>query len=199
MIETTFRAVLTRSILLYGYRNGVFPMAVNDTGDIQWFSPDPRALIPLDDRFHVSRSLRSTMRKCPYEVSFNTDFHAVITACSITHGKTWISQEIIDGYCALHDAGYAHSVETRLNGTLVGGLYGVHIGGAFFGESMFHTATDASKIALVSLVEHLRKRRFALLDTQWTTPHLSRFGTFLVPKREYLELLHKAVAMHCTF
>jgi leucyl/phenylalanyl-tRNA--protein transferase len=174
-------------------------MAVNRRGDIGWFSPDPRALIPLDERFHVPHGLRRALKKNAFEVSFDSDFEAVIQACAKAHGETWISKEIIRSYSQLHAEGHAHSVEARLAGQLAGGLYGVHIGGAFFGESMFHYATDASKGVLVALVERLRKSGFLLLDTQWTTPHLEQFGTYLIPKSEYLKLLKKAVEMKCVF
>lgn len=169
-------------------------MAINDRGDLGWFSPDPRALIPLDDRFHVSHGLRRTLDKNRFEITVDEDFEAVIRSCSKCHGATWISPEILKSYCQLHHEGHAHSIETRLEGNLVGGLYGVHIGGAFFGESMFHRETDASKVALVALVERLRSQGFVLLDTQWMTPHLMQFGTFEIPKREYLKLLREAVA-----
>ena len=184
---------LTTELLLKGYRTGVFPMAINLRGDIAWFSPDPRAIIPLDGRFHVAKSLQRTVRQKKFEVTFDRDFPGVIRACAKTHGDTWISKEIINAYSLLHAEGHVHSVETRVEGELAGGLYGVHVGGAFFGESMFHLATDASKIALVALVEHLRARGFALLDTQWMTPHLERFGTMLVSKEAYLRMLEDAV------
>lgn len=190
---------LNTELLLKGYRQGIFPMAINQRGDIAWFSPDPRALIPLDERFHISHSLRRTLKQGRFQVTFDTDFEGVIRACSKSHGDTWISPEMINGYCELHRSGHAHSVETRMEGKLTGGLYGVHIGGAFFGESMFHHVTDASKVALVNLVERLRDRRFMLLDTQWMTPHLAQFGTYLLPKSDYLLLLEKAAATDCAF
>ena len=174
-------------------------MAVNKRGDIRWFSPDPRALIPLDERFHVSHGLKRALKKNSYEVAVDRDFESVIRACSTAHGETWISKSIIRSYCELHRYGFAHSVETRLNGELVGGLYGVHLRGAFFGESMFHRATDASKIALVALVERLRSKGFVLLDTQWTTPHLLQFGTFEIPRAIYVELLAVALQQDCEF
>jgi leucyl/phenylalanyl-tRNA--protein transferase len=190
---------LTTELLLKGYRGGIFPMAINARGDIAWFSPDPRAIIPLDDRFHVSKSLRRTVQQGKFEITMDRDFPGVIRACAKTHGDTWISREIVDAYSLLHAEGHAHSVEAWLGGSLAGGLYGVHVGGAFFGESMFHRATDASKVALVALVDHLRARRFALLDTQWMTPHLQTFGTMLVSKTEYLGLLADAAEMHVTW
>jgi leucyl/phenylalanyl-tRNA--protein transferase len=191
--------VLSTEILLQGYRAGIFPMAINKAGDIAWFSPDPRALIPLDERFHISRTLQRRLKQGKFEVTFDRDFPAVICGCSKRHGETWISPEIIESYCGLHMAGHAHSVEAWHAGRLAGGLYGVHIGGVFFGESMFYRVTDASKIALVTLVERLRTRKFALLDTQWMTPHLERFGTFLVPKEEYLRQLKHALKVDREF
>jgi len=190
---------LNTESLLKGYRQGIFPMAINKRGDIAWFSPDPRALIPLDGRFHISHSLRRTLKQGKFQVTFDTDFEGVIRACSKSHGDTWISREMIDGYCELHRAGYAHSIETRIKGKLAGGLYGVCIGGAFFGESMFHRVSDASKVALVNLVERLRGSGFMLLDTQWMTPHLAQFGTYLMSKTDYLLLLERAVAANCSF
>jgi len=174
-------------------------MAIDRQGSIGWFSPDPRAVIPLDERFHVPHGLKRTLRAGQFSICADTDFEAVIKACAVTHGDTWICPEIVENYCALHQLGFAHSIEVRMDGELVGGLYGVAIGGAFFGESMFHYATDASKVALVALVERLRARGFMLLDTQWTTPHLEQFGTMQIPKSEYLKLLEKALALQCTF
>jgi leucyl/phenylalanyl-tRNA--protein transferase len=191
--------VLQAQILLAAYCKSHFPMAVNERGDIGWFSPDPRAIIPHDARFHVPHGLRRTLRKNPFEITVDREFEAVMRACARRRGDTWISEEIVESYCNLHRLGFAHSVEARLGGKLAGGLYGVHIGGAFFGESMFHRATDASKVALVALVERLRAGGFALLDTQWTTPHLAQFGTLEIPRRDYLRLLRKAVALDCKF
>jgi leucyl/phenylalanyl-tRNA--protein transferase len=191
--------VLDTGLLLSAYRSGIFPMAVNKRGDIGWFSPDPRAIIPIDERFHIPHGLRRTLKKNHFTVTVNQEFEAVIKACSTAHGSTWISPEIMRSYCQLHREGHAHSVETRLDGTLAGGLYGVHIGGAFFGESMFHRETDASKVALVALVERLRQRGFLLLDTQWTTPHLLQFGTCEVQRSEYLRLLAAALRRECEF
>jgi leucyl/phenylalanyl-tRNA--protein transferase len=186
-------------MLLNAYANGVFPMATNKRGDIGWFAPDPRAIIPLDDRFHIPRGLRKTLKKNLFEITVNQDFEAVIHACATSHGDTWISKAIIRSYGELNRLGFAHSVETRLDGRLVGGLYGVHLRGAFFGESMFHRATDASKVALVALVERLRAGGFTLLDTQWTTPHLQQFGTMEIPRTKYLELLAGALKREAMF
>jgi len=190
---------LSTEMLLAAYANGVFPMAVNKRGDIRWFSPDPRALIPLDERFHIPHGLKRVLKKRPFDITMDQDFEGVVRACSTAHGSTWISTGILRAYCDLHQRGFAHSVETRLNGQLVGGLYGVHLRGAFFGESMFHHATDASKVALVALVERLRNKNFLLLDTQWTTPHLERFGAFEMPRAEYLALLASALQHDAQF
>jgi leucyl/phenylalanyl-tRNA--protein transferase len=170
-------------------------MAIDEEGSIGWFSPDPRAIIPLDDRFHVPHGLRRRLKRNPFVITLDQAFGEVIRQCALSHASTWISPEIIDAYSALHARGHAHSVETWQAGQLVGGLYGVQLGGAFFGESMFHQATDASKVALVALVQHLRQREFCLLDTQWTTPHLEQFGAYTIPRREYLDWLARAVAL----
>jgi leucyl/phenylalanyl-tRNA--protein transferase len=186
-------------MLLTAYREGVFPMAVDERGRIGWFSPDPRAVIPLDARFHVPHGLDRVLKRKKFEITFDNDFKAVIRECAKRREGTWISRGIIASYCQLHKLGHAHSVETRLGGRLVGGLYGVHVGTAFFGESMFHRVTDASKVALVSLVQRLRERGFVLLDTQWRTPHLAQFGTVEIPRREYLRILEQAVNFRCKF
>lgn len=179
-------------LLLQGYRLGVFPMAMEDDS-IQWFSPDPRAILPLED-FHVPHALRRLLRKNVFGTTIDSAFSKVIEACA-KREDTWINLEIIESYTRLHDLGCAHSVEAWKEGTLVGGLYGVAVGGVFFGESMFHHVTDASKIALVALVEHLRARKFALLDTQWLTPHLQQFGGLEISREQYLHLLRRAVEL----
>ena len=186
-------------MLLAAYCQGIFPMAINDRGEIAWFSPDPRAIIPLDDRFHIPHGLKRVLKKQPFTVTFDHDFPSIIRACAKAHGSTWISKEIIRSYCQLHKLGFAHSIEVWQDKDLAGGLYGVHIGGAFFGESMFHNVTDASKVALASLVERLRDKGFLLLDTQWVTPHLTQFGTYELPKAEYMEILRKALALERRF
>lgn len=191
--------MLSSDLLLHAYRHGIFPMAVNEDDEIGWFSPDPRAIVPLDDRFHIPRGLRRRLKRNPFAITFDHSFAAVIRQCAACHGSTWISGEIIRAYGELHEQGHAHSVEAWLEERLVGGLYGVQLGGAFFGESMFHRKTDASKVALVALVERLRRRGFRLLDTQWTTPHLEQFGVYTIPRREYLQLLGAAVALPCVF
>jgi leucyl/phenylalanyl-tRNA--protein transferase len=179
-------------LLLQGYRLGVFPMAMEDDS-IAWFSPDPRAIIPLED-FHVPHALRRVARKKTFEIKIDNRFGEVIRACA-KRKDTWINREIIESYEELHELGYAHSVEAWSKGKLAGGLYGVAIGGAFFGESMFHRVRDASKIALVALVDHLRARKFALLDTQWLTPHLQQFGAIEISREHYLKMLMRAVEL----
>ena len=183
-------------LLLQGYRLGVFPMAMDD-GTIEWFSPDPRAILPLDN-FHVPHALRRVLRKKVFEIKIDNRFSKVIEACAARE-DTWINREITESYTRLHELGYAHSVEAWSKNKLAGGLYGVAIGGAFFGESMFHHITDASKIALVALVEHLRAKKFALLDTQWLTPHLQQFGGIEISRNHYLRLLHRAVELPLKF
>lgn len=177
-------------------------MAVGD-GDIRWFSPDPRGIIPLDT-FHVSSRLARVVRRGSFRIEVNRDFAAVMRACAEAErdeedAGTWIDQEIFDSYRALHQAGFAHSVEAWRDGKLAGGLYGVALGGAFFGESMFHHVTDASKVALVALVERLRERGFTLLDTQWTTGHLDQFGAVEIPRGDYLRRLGDALRLERTF
>ena len=189
-------------LLVSAYTSGWFPMAVGEAG-IRWFSPDPRGVIPLDT-FHVSRRLARVVRGGGFTVQVDTDFAAVIRACAEAdrdegEAGTWIDPEIIESYTALHVAGYAHSVEVWRDGRLAGGLYGVAIGGAFFGESMFHHVTDASKVALVALVERLRERGYLLLDTQWTTEHLEQFGAVEIPRREYFKRLTAALQLDCSF
>ena len=177
-------------VLLQGYRFGVFPMAMED-GEIGWFSPDPRAILPLKE-FHVPHTLERIVRKKIFEIRIDVSFAELMHHCA-HRDETWISGEIIESYTRLHQLGHAHSIEAWQNGELAGGLYGVAIGGAFFGESMFHHVRDASKIALLALVERLRERNFILLDTQWLTPHLQQFGAVEIPRYEYLHLLASAV------
>ena len=179
-------------LLLQGYRLGVFPMAMGDA-TIEWFSPDPRAILPLD-AFHLPHALQRAERKKTFEIKIDDRFSDVIEACA-KRDDTWINREIIESYTRLHELGYAHSVEAWKEGELAGGLYGVAVGGAFFGESMFHRVTDASKIALVALVQHLRAKKFVLLDTQWLTPHLQQFGGIEISRNHYLRLLSRAVEL----
>jgi leucyl/phenylalanyl-tRNA--protein transferase len=179
-------------LLLQGYRLGVFPMAMGDA-TIEWFSPDPRAILPLDT-FHLPHALQRVARKKTFEIKIDDRFSDVIEACA-KREDTWINREIIESYTRLHELGYAHSVEAWKEGELAGGLYGVAVGGAFFGESMFHRVTDASKIALAALVQHLRAKKFVLLDTQWLTPHLQQFGGIEISRNHYLRLLSRAVEL----
>lgn len=178
--------IIPPEVLLGAYAQGVFPMA--EDGEILWFSPTRRGIIPLDDRFHVPRGLKKALRKNAFEIRFNTAFREVMLGCAERDG-TWIDGAIVESYCALHELGQAHSVECWDADGLQGGLYGVALGKAFFGESMFSRKTDASKIALVALVERLRERGFGLLDTQWMTDHLRTFGGLEIEKSEYLALL----------
>ena len=191
---------LTPTLLLDAYCRGYFPMAEED-GAVYWYDPDPRAVLPLDG-LHVPRSLRQRMRRPDYEVRCDTAFREVLRACAAPapgREKTWISGEFIDLYSRLHDLGLAHSVETWMEGRLVGGLYGVAIQGLFAGESMFSRRTDASKIALVRLVERLRDRGYSLLDVQFTTDHLRRFGVVEIPRTRYRTLLAEALTREARF
>jgi leucyl/phenylalanyl-tRNA--protein transferase len=185
--------------VLAAYRQAIFPMGLED-GEIGWFSPDPRGVLPLD-AFHVPGRLARALRHAPFDIRVNHDFRRVMRECAARRDDdgTWISEEIIDCYVALHQRGHAHSVEAWKDGELAGGLYGVSLGGAFFGESMFHHVTNASKAALVALVDRLRTRGFVLLDTQWVTPHLMQFGAVEIPRDEYLRRLSAAVDMDCRF
>lgn len=176
---------------------GYFPMAESRHGEIRWYSPDPRGIIPLD-AFKCSRSLRQSLRKGLFEIRINTAFEEVIRACS-ERDDTWISEEIIQSYLTLYRRGYGYSVEAWKGERLAGGLYGIAVGGAFFGESMFTRVRDASKVALVRLVERLRKRGFLLLDAQYLTPHLARLGTIEIPRTEYLRRLAHAIQKQCRF
>lgn len=185
-------AQLTPEMILLGYSSGLFPMADPDENNaIYWYRPDPRAILPLDG-FRMSRSLRKTVRRGRFRVTLDEAFEAVIRACA-DRESTWISEEIIHAYVALHRAGYGHSFECWSEEGLAGGLYGVSLGRAFFGESMFHRETDASKVALVHLVEHLRDRDFLLLDVQYATPHLAQFGVIEISDRAYRRRLTEAL------
>ncbi len=188
---------LTPEILICGYQMGLFPMADED-GEIGWYSPDPRCVFEFE-RFHVPHGLKPVLRRGLFEVRINTAFDEVIRACADRAEGTWISPEIIRVYNELHRLGFAHTVETWRDGQLAGGLYGVAIGGAFFGESMFHRVSDASKVALVALMRRLESRGFVLVDTQWATPHLQRFGAVEIPRAEYLRRLDAALKLACRF
>jgi leucyl/phenylalanyl-tRNA--protein transferase len=188
---------LNADLLLRAYAAGVFPMADSaDADEVFWVDPQERGIIPLDS-FHLSRRLRRTVREAPFEIYCDRNFVGVMQSCAAATGdrpKTWINEEIVAAYAELHGRGHAHSIETWLGGELVGGLYGVNLGGAFFGESMFSRVTDASKVALADLVARLRLGGFALLDVQFVTPHLARFGAVAVPRNRYRKLLGEALA-----
>lgn len=178
-------------VLLGAYTEGVFPMA--EEGEIYWFSPLMRGVMPVDDRFHIPRGLKKALRKKPYDIRMDTAFDDVISACA-DRSETWIDGVILESYSELYKLGFAHSVECWDDGGLQGGLYGVALGKAFFGESMFSRKTDASKIALVYLVDWMRANGYTLLDTQWMTPHLEQFGGIEIPREEYHKLLEDALA-----
>ncbi|MCF6313986.1 MAG: leucyl/phenylalanyl-tRNA--protein transferase [Verrucomicrobiales bacterium] len=186
--------------LLQAYQMGLFPMADEDEAgeeQLAWYAPDPRGVIPLED-FHIPRGLRRALKKQEYEIRKDTAFAEVIERCA-DREETWISAGIRQSYTRLYELGWAHSVEAWYEGELMGGLYGVAIGGAFFGESMFSRRTDASKVALVHLVKHLRERGFSLLDTQWSNPHLKQFGCLEISRDSYNEQLKHAVQIETKF
>lgn len=190
----------TTDDLLYGYVNGIFPMAEAD-GTIYWYSPDPRAIIPIET-YKPSKSLRPVLNKKYFEIRVNTDFEGVMRGCSgprADESGTWISEEIIATYTALHQMGFAHSVEAYRNDKLAGGLYGVCINGVFFGESMFSAESNASKVAFHYLIQILRKNGFALLDTQFINDNVLRYGAIEIPKSMYLDLLSKALRLKVKF
>ncbi len=191
---------LTADDLIYGYINGIFPMADAD-GSLYWYSPDPRAIIPIDS-YRPSKSLRPVLNKNAFEIRINRDFEGVMRQCAaprIQEEGTWISEDIIRAYTRLHDLGMAHSVETYQDGKLVGGLYGVAVGAAFFGESMFHHVSNASKVAFHALIGILRERNFKLLDTQFINDNVRRFGAIEIPKVEYLARLRQAITIKTHF
>lgn len=190
-------AYLAPDRLLTAYASGIFPMADED-GEIRWLAPDPRAILEFDS-LSVSRSLRTLIGRGVYEVTLNREFSAVIAACADRDEGTWISAQMQEAYRTLHFLGFAHSMESWKDGELAGGLYGVAIGGAFFGESMFHRVSNASKVAFVELVGRLRERGFALLDVQFVTDHLRSLGATEIPKAIYDERLQEAVRLPCSF
>ncbi len=186
--------------LIYGYVHGVFPMAEKD-GTLYWYSPDPRAIIPID-AYKVSRSLRPVLNKALFEVKINHCFEAVMRYCAAPRKyerETWISEGLITAYSELHKMGYAHSVECYQEGKLVGGLYGVSIGAAFFGESMFHLVSNASKIAFHYLMQILKAGNYRLLDTQFMNPNVQRYGAVEIPREDYLKKLRKACTVKADF
>ncbi len=186
--------------LIYGYIHGVFPMAEKD-GTLYWYSPDPRAVIPIEG-YKVSRSLRPVLNKGLFEVQINQCFEVVMRHCAAPRKyerETWISEGLIMAYCELHAMGYAHSVECYQEGRLVGGLYGVSIGAAFFGESMFHLVSNASKIAFHYLMQILRAGNYRLLDTQFMNPNVQRYGAVEIAREDYLKKLRKACSIKADF
>lgn len=193
---------ITPQVLLKAYACGIFPMAESaDDPGIFWVEPEVRGIIPLD-AFRLPRRLARTMRTHPFDIRVDTAFETVVAACAQAtqdRPNTWINQRIANLYGALHRLGHCHSVECWEDGELAGGLYGVRLGGAFFGESMFTRKTDASKIALAHLVERLKTGGFTLLDTQFTTDHLKRFGAIDIGREDYLELLEEAVTAKADF
>lgn len=191
---------LTPELLLYAYSKGIFPMAHED-GQIYWHDPDPRAILPLAG-LHLPRRLARTMQQKAYDIRINSAFEVVIAACAAPASgreSTWISDELISAYANLHRLGFAHSVEAWQDGRLVGGLYGVALGGLFAGESMFHQQRDASKVCLMHLVERLKARGFRLLDVQFSTPHLAQFGVVEITRAEYRRRLAESLAVSAQF
>lgn len=176
-------------LLLDFYRKGIFPMAVD--GEVRLFSPNPRGIIPLDG-FRIPHGTQKTLKDPAWELKLNTAFREVMLGCA-ERDETWIDEGIFQSYTALHDLGHAHSIEIWRDGSLAGGLYGVQIGGVFFGESMFHRVPGASKVAICRLVEMMRAGGFLLLDTQWVTSHLEKFGAKEIARSEFLDLLDAAL------
>jgi len=189
--------IINPHLLIDAYRHGFFPMADPGSGQVRWYSPDPRAIIPIDG-LKISRSLRQTVKKSIFDIRVDTAFEEVMRRCA-GRADTWISETLIRSYVILYEIGMAHSIETWSRGKLAGGLYGVAVGSAFFGESMFSIARDASKVALVFLVNRLRDTGFLLLDTQFMTPHLRSLGATEISRTEYLRLLTCAVGKENSF
>jgi leucyl/phenylalanyl-tRNA--protein transferase len=196
-VRSTHIKTIDPQFLCTAYCNGYFPMADSKTGEISWYSPDPRTIFELNE-FHIPRSLRLTLKKEDFEVYVNKRFEEVIRACA-EREETWISETIIQSYYKLYQLGLAHSVEIWKDGNLAGGLYGVAIRGAFFGESMFSRTRGSSKIALVYLVQRMKERGFTLLDTQYLTPHLEKFGAREIPRSEYMKRLEESLQIICSF
>lgn len=188
--------VIDPQLLLSAYCQGYFPMGMRN-GEVRWFLPESRGVLPVAE-FHVPQRFERYLKKHPFEVRWNTAFAEVMRGCA-DREETWITDDILDSYQALHDLGYAHSAEVWRDGQLVGGVYGVAVGAAFFGESMFSRETQASKVALVALQCRLQERGFVLHDTQWTTPHLAMFGGHEIPCDDYLKMLYRAVRLRAKF
>ncbi len=195
-MESNIPESLDPILVINAYAQGIFPMA-DYYGKIRWYAPDPRAILEHEN-LYVSRSLRATLRKRIYKVSFDADFEAVMRYCA-ERENTWINESFISTYTQLHYAGFAHSVEAWKDGQLVGGLYGVSLGGAFMGESMFSRASDASKVCLIALVEHLKARGYVLHDVQYWTPHLASLGVTEIPRKHYEQRLRAALRLECSW
>lgn len=192
---------LSTDQLIYAYASGVFPMADAATGEIHWYRPDPRAIIPIDT-YQPSRSLKPILNKGIFEIKVDQQFRRVMEFCAEPRPyepETWISTELIDVYTELHHMGFAHSVEAYVEGELVGGLYGVHIGAAFFGESMFTRTSNASKVCFHYLIELLRKNNFELLDSQFMNDNVKRYGAIEISRTAYEKRLAKAINRSCKF
>lgn len=197
LVSQSFPPEMLSSVsVLRAYRDGFFPMACGD-GRLRWFSPDPRGVLPLD-KFKIPHGFRRALPRLDFTVTVNTAFEDVVVGCA-DRAETWIDPAIARVYAELHSQGAAHSVEVWSGGRLAGGLYGVQIGGAFFGESMFSNVSEASKLALLSLVEILRERDFGLLDIQWVTDHLAMFGAVEVRRAAYLRMLQEALTLDRVF
>ena len=188
----------TPDVVVMAYRNAIFPMYDEFEQSISWYRPDPRAVIPLGG-FHISRSLAKTIRQGRFELRLNSDFEAVMRGCADREEGSWINEEFIKVYGALHEHGVCHSVETWREGRLVGGVYGLALGSAFMAESMFHSETDASKVALAGLVGRLVEREYTLLDVQYLTPNLARLGAVEISHRNYLRRLEQALSVKRNF
>ncbi|GAB4010577.1 leucyl/phenylalanyl-tRNA--protein transferase [Spirosoma migulaei] len=191
---------LTADDLIYGYINGIFPMADAD-GTLYWYAPDPRAIIPIHS-YKPAKSLRPILNRNQFEIRINTAFPEVMRACSKPRSEddsVWISDEIINAYTELHHMGLAHSVETYIDNRLVGGLYGVALGSAFFGESMFSEVSNSSKVAFHNLILILRQQHFSLLDTQFINDNVRRYGAIEIPKADYLKQLKTALKQKARF
>jgi leucyl/phenylalanyl-tRNA--protein transferase len=196
-----FGGELTPEWLLDAYGHGIFPWPIDEQTPVAWWSPDPRAIIELD-QFHVSRRLRRTLRSGRFEVTCDRDFEGVIRGCATAGdrvGQTWITPAMIEAFIRMFELGHAHSVETWHEGRLVGGTYGMAIGGLFAAESKFYAVRDASKVALAHLVSHLKSRGYALFDIQQLTPHTARLGAIEIPRKRYLARLADALVLPVTF
>ena len=193
----SYKDYLEPEIMLGLYLKGAFPMADEGTEIINWYMPEKRTIIPLDN-YNYPRSLKKVISESKFEYKFDTDFHSVVKNCA-SRSSTWISEELIEAYLRLNKLGFIHTVETWQKGELVGGLYGVAIKGAFFGESMFSNVSQASKAALIKLLEHLKQKKYSLLDVQYMTPHLKMFGAIEISFEEYEQLLLEARKKNCEF